>query len=178
MARQLSAKRYAQAIFDIAREKDELEQWLADLKQVAGLAADGRTVAWLESARTEADLKNQLLQARLGDISPLAMNLVNLLLSRGNLAAIVAIIGAYEVLLNRHRGLEIATVTSAVALDDTAEAAIRKQLGAITGKDIQIETKIDPAVLGGFIAKIGDRVIDGSAAHRLEALKFELGRRR
>ena len=178
MASQLSAKRYARAVFDIAREKNELERWLADLKQVAGLAADGRAVAWLESASVKTDLKNQFLQASLNDISPLAMNLVKLLIARGNLAAINAITGAYEALLNRHRGLEIATVTSATALDDATEAAIKQQLAAITGETIQIKTKVDPAVLGGFIAKIGDHVIDGSASHRLEALKLELGHRR
>lgn len=178
MASQVSAKRYAQAVFDIAREKDGLDRWLADLKQVAAFAADARTVAWMESAQTDSEQKDQFLAASLSDISPLAMNLVKMLLERDALAAAGAIADAYEALLNEHRGLAVATVTSAVSLDDKAAAAIKKQLGAITGKDIQIETKVDPAVRGGFIAKIGDRVIDGSAAHRLEALKITLGQRR
>jgi len=178
MAGQLSAKRHAQAVFEIALEKDELERWRADLKQIAALGDDKRAVAWLESAKVSADHKSRYLKEALGDVSPLARNLVELLLARRSLGAAGAIAAAYEERLREHRGITAATVTSAVKLDEATQRRLREELAAITGREIELETRIDPAVVGGFVAKVGDRLLDGSTRHRLEALRQDLAYRR
>jgi len=171
---QLSAKRYAQAVFEIALEKDELEPWQSALGKIAALAADERAAAWLESAKSSAEHKSRYLEDVLGGVPPLARNLVALLLSRRSLGAAAAIAAAYEARLREHRGVETATVTSALKLDEAAERRLREELTAITGREIELTTRVDPAVVGGFVAKVGDRLLDGSTRHRLEALRQEL----
>lgn len=177
MAGQLSAKRHAQAVFEIALEKDELERWQSDLEQIAALAGDERAVAWLESAKTSADHKSRYLEEVLGGISALARNLVELLLSRRSLNAAPAIAAAYEARLREHRGVETATVTSALKLDETAQNRLREELAAIVGREIELTTRVDPAVVGGFVALVGDRLLDGSTRHRLEAMRQEIKNR-
>ena len=82
MPRKFNARRYAQAVFEIALEKKELERWQSDLEKVVDAIGDETFLAVLESPKIKFEDKSRLM-ARLGDISPLALNLVMLLISRG-----------------------------------------------------------------------------------------------
>ena len=88
MARNIYAKRYAQAVFEIALERKELDSWQSDLGKIASLGEDATVVAFLESPQFRFDVKARLLSERLVDINPLALNLVYLLLTKGRLALI------------------------------------------------------------------------------------------
>ena len=81
---------------------------------------------------------------------------------------------AFRRLLNEHRGIAVAQVTTAVPIDERQKATIASRLGQRVGKTVTVETRVDPEILGGVIAQIGDNVIDGSVRGRLERLRRAL----
>ena len=171
MAGGFSAKRYAEAVFEIARERDELDKWQAELAGLVRLHEDAAVAAWLDNPGMGLAEKREVLEAALKDVSPLARNLVYLLIQRGRLGGLADIAAAYEARLNRHLGRLPALVTSAVPLDTETEARIKARLGAVTGQDVILRTEVDPALVGGFVARIGDKLLDGSTSSNLRALR-------
>ena len=175
MARTVYAKRYAQAVFQIALEKEELDKWQADLVKVAGLGGDVAFVAALENPKLRFDDKISLVSAQLGDVNELAKNLVYLLVARGRLSKIGEIADEYQRLLNSHRGIETAEVAATIAFDDEDKLRLEERLGNIVGKKIIVRSEVDSSLIGGIIARIGGKLLDGSTRSRLEILKRELG---
>jgi len=176
MARRVYAKRYSQAVFEIALERKELDRWQTDLRKIASLSEDATFVAFLESPRFHFDDKARLLSERLSDINPLALNLVYLLIARGRLSMVGDIADGYQRLLDGYRGIERAEITTAVPLDDEDKQRLEERLGAIVGKKAVLEPEVDSSVIGGIVARIGDKLLDGSTRSQLMALKKELQR--
>ena len=174
MARRIYAKRYSQAVFEIALETKELDRWQSDLEMIASLSEDATLIAWLESPKFHFDDKARLLREQLGDVSPLALNLIYLLITRGGLSMVSDIANEYQRLLDSHRGIEQAEVTTAVPLDDEDKLKLEEHLSAVVGKKVVLKLEVDPSVLGGIVAKIGDKLLDGSTRSKLVALKREL----
>ena len=174
MARRIYAKRYSQAVFEIALETKELDRWQSDLEMIASLSEDATLIAWLESPKFHFDDKARLLREQLGDVSPLALNLIYLLITRGGLSMVSDIANEYQRLLDSHRGIEQAEVTTAVPLDDEDKLRLEEHLSAVVGKKVVLKPEVDPSVLGGIVAKIGDKLLDGSTRSKLVALKREL----
>jgi F-type H+-transporting ATPase subunit delta len=177
VARRLYAKRYAQAAFNIALERKELDKWQSDLGKIAGLGEDDTVVAFLENPKFDFDTKAKLLSKQLVDINPLALNLVYLLLTRGRLSMVGEIADEYQRLLDSYRGIEPAEVITAVPLDEEDRLRLEERIGAIVGKKVVVKPEVDSGIIGGFIARIGGKVLDGSTRSKLEALKRELVRR-
>ncbi len=174
MARRVYARRYARAVFEIALEKKELDRWRADLKKVAALGEDAAFMTLIENPKVGFDKKEKLLAELLGDINPLARNLVYLLVSRGRLAMIGDIADEYHRLLDSYRGIEHAEVITAVPLDAREKKKLEEHLGRVVGKKIVLEASVDPGVVGGMIARVGGKLLDGSTHSQLLALKKEL----
>ena len=174
MARRFYARRYAQAVFNIAREKKELDKWQADLDKVAGLSDDATVMALLENPKVPFKAKAKLLSEHLGDINPLALNLVYLLVAKGRLAMMGDIADEYRILLDSHHGIERAEVTTAIALDDKDKAKLAEQLGAAVGKKVVVETKVDSGLIGGVVARVGGKLLDGSTLSKLTAMRKAL----
>jgi len=174
MARRGYAKRYSQAVFEIALERKELDRWLADLRKVASLGEDATLVAWFESPKFHFDVKAKLLSEQLSDINPLALNLACLLVARGRLSMAGDIADEYQRLLDSYRGIEQAEVTTAVPLDDEDKTRLAERLSAVIGKKVVLKPRVDSSLLGGIVARIGDKLLDGSTSSRLTALKREL----
>ena len=174
MARGVYAKRYAQAVLEIALERKELDRWQSDLGKIVSLTEDAALVAVLESPRFRFEEKARLLSERLGEINPLALNLAYLLVTRGRLGVIGDIADEYQRRLDSHRGIERAEVTTAVPLDDEDKLKLEKHLGGIVRKKVVLEPEVDSSVVGGFIARVGGKLLDGSTRSKLEALKREL----
>jgi F-type H+-transporting ATPase subunit delta len=174
MARKAYARRYAQAIFELALEKKELERWQSDLKEMAGAVGDATFLAALASPKIKIEDKNRLLTARLGGISPLALNLVRLLISKNAVTVLSDIASEYQRLLDAYRGIQTAEVTTAVPLDDSDKQKLTERLGALTGKQVVLKAVVDPGILGGIIARINGKLLDGSTRSKLAALRREL----
>ncbi len=174
MARRAYSRRYAQAVFEIALEAGELERWQSDLEKIVQVVSDVDFKAFLENPKIHLDEKEKLLSGQVKGVNPLALNLVLLLVNRSRLDIIGEIADEYQRLWNRHRGIELAEVTTAVPLDKEDEQKLARHLGRIVGKKVEIKADINPGVIGGFIARIGDRLLDGSTRSQLAALKKAL----
>jgi len=174
MARRVYAKRFAQAVFEIALERKELDRWQSDLKKVASLGEDATLISLLQDPRLHFDSKAELLSERLGDINPLALNLVYLLITRGKLNMVGDIADEYQRLLDGYRGIERAEVTTAIPLDDEDKQRLAEYLGAAVGKKVVLKPEVDARLIGGIVARIGDKLLDGSTRSKLAALREEL----
>ena len=178
MARKASARRYSQAIFQIALEKDELESWQSDLEKIATLGQDEEIINFLENPRFPFKDKVRLLAEQLGDINPMALNLVYLLVSKGGITLVGEIAEEYQQLLDSYHGIEKARVTTAIQLDDDEKTKLAERLGNIVGKKVVLESDVDSSVVGGIVARIEGKLFDGSTRGQLEALKREISRAR
>jgi F-type H+-transporting ATPase subunit delta len=174
MPRIASGKRYAQAAFELARERGELEDWQCSLKKLADMAKDEKLMALMENPKLPFAAKRGLLEQRLGEVNPLVLNLACLLVSRGILKNAENISQEYSKLLDTYQGVEHAEVTTAVPLSGEEREEFSRQLEEMIGRKVIVETQIDPSLLGGFRAKIGDTLIDGSVRNRLESLRKSL----
>ena len=174
MARRTSARRFAQAVFQIALEKEELDKWQTDLGTIDSLREDAAFMAVLENPKVPFDSKAKLLSERLGGIGPLALNLALLLVARGAIGIIGDIAAEYRRLVDAQRGIEPAEVITAVPLDEADKKKLAENLSAMVGKQVTLDTSVDPEILGGIIARMGGKLLDGSTRSRLAALKREL----
>lgn len=174
MAREVQAKRYAQAVFEIAQERKELDRWQSDLNKIVDLIQDETIYTFLASPRVHFDKKSRLIVEYLKDIHPLVLNLVHLLIARGNLEAICDIADMYQQLLDDYHGIEYAEVTTAVSLDNEEKQKLSQRLSELMGKKVTIKANVDATIVGGIVARIGDKLLDGSTRSKLIALKEEL----
>ena len=168
MARTVSARRYAQAVFRIAQENEQFDEWADDLNLLADVAANEDVTALLNSPQIPQARKIEIVDRLLGDsVGPLAKNLLGLLATRSVTTVVVSIRDEYETLLNSLRGIERAEVTTAIELDDEQKSTVTSILEGIVGKQIQVSTYVEPDIIGGLIARVNDQVIDGSIRARL-----------
>ncbi len=177
MAVKGNPRRYAQAVFEIALETRELDRWQSDLRKIAEAVSDSSFLAVLESQKIKIADKERFLKETLGGIGPLAMNLVMLLVSRSGIGMVPEVATEFKKRLDKYRGIETAQVTTAVPLDDKDKDKLKTQLGALTGVEIELKTEVDPAILGGIVARVGGKLLDGSTRSKLAALKKELAGR-
>ncbi len=170
-----SARRYAEAVFDIAVEQEALVQWSGDLQSIAAFASERDVARILGSVRVPREEKIRLLSTALErEISPAAMNLVRLLVMRDKITLAPEIQRIYQELADERAGIAHAVVTTAVALSDDEKRAVADRLSTITGKHVNVTPVVDEAILGGVVARIGDQLIDGSTRTKLVALKRSL----
>jgi F-type H+-transporting ATPase subunit delta len=171
MGKGVSAKRHAQAVFQIALEEKQLDRWLADLEKIAAVLGDADIAAVLSSPKVRMDKKRDVLNRGLKGMSPMAMNLALLLVEKNRLHLARSLAVEYRRLMNGYLGMELAEVTTAIPISAQEGESIGKGLAAISGKRVTVESSVDPAILGGFVAKLGDKLIDGSARTRLQELR-------
>ena len=174
MPRISSGKRYAQAAFELALERNELEGWQEGLKKISSLTTNEDLMAFLQSPRLPFDAKKELLRKQLGEIHPLVFNLILLLVKKGSLRLVGNILQEYLALLDAHRGVDRANVIAAVPFTDETRTSISERLGKMVGRKVVMDDTVDPSIIGGFIARVGDILIDGSIRQRLESLKKSL----
>lgn len=167
------AGRYATALFDLARESksiDMVEKSLTllaaaidesdDLKALIGNPLIGR-----ESAAKAMEAVATTLQ-----LDPTTTKFVGVLAQNGRLGQASNVIRAFRSLAAAHRGETTAEVTSAHPLTDPQIDALKAKLKARTGRDVAVETRVDPAILGGLTVKLGSQLIDSSLRTKLNTL--------
>ena len=177
MARGASARRYAQAVFAIALEQGETDRWLDDLALFADAMGNEDFANFLDAPQLALSQKTDLISETLGDsVSKLALNLISLLASRNSARLLPSVTESYQQMLDDHNGIERAEIVSAVALSDEQQQRIETMLSGIVGKEITATSRVEPQILGGFVARVGDKVIDGSTRTRLDELRRELVR--
>ncbi len=169
-----AAKRYAQAVFDLAKERGTLDAWQADLNGLAMLAGDRMAANYLANPSVPRERKFALVDKVLAGAQPEARNLARMLVERDRATDAPRIAELYGDLLRAERGVAIAEVTTAEPLSPGSEALVRDRLQKLVGKQIELRVAVDPSIIGGLVARVGDLVIDGSAIGQLRKLRARL----
>lgn len=171
------AERYASALFELSEEQGAVETVAADLDHFQRLLEASpdldrlcRNPIFTAEEQTAAVAA---VLARAG-IAGLAGNFLKLVASKRRLFAARGMIAAFRALVAQKKGIVSAEVTLAVAPSQTTRAAILEAVRAVIAKDVALSEKIDPAIIGGLVVKIGSRMIDASLKTKLNAIKLSM----
>jgi F-type H+-transporting ATPase subunit delta len=170
----LAAKRYAKAAFALALERNDAAAWRGALDQIGEFMGDTEVKNVLENTRVARASKQQLIEAALGNLPPLPLNLARLLVRKGRTALAPEIAAQFRVMLEEQQGVSRARAVTAVPLSDTERESLTQRLRQQTGHEITLETEVDPSLIGGVVVQIGDRLVDASTRARLKALRQSL----
>jgi F-type H+-transporting ATPase subunit delta len=171
------ARRYAQALFLAARKKDAVTQVGKDLADVLVIdtAQGGRIRHFLEAPMVPVEQKLSVLETGFrGHVHGLVVEFLKLLLTKKRLFHLRDIVQQFETLVEDHQGIVRARVTTAVPLADAEVAELVQTLEASLHKKVNAVTHVDPAILGGMVVKVGDRIADRSVARGLELMREQL----
>ena len=169
--------RYAVALFDLARDAQSLDTVAGSLAALkAALAESAEFKGLINSPVLSRDAIGKTIAAVASTmgIDPLTTKFLGVLAQNRRLSQLPAIIRAYETLLSNHKGEARAEVTSAHPLDADQVAALARNLRARVGRDVAVDAKVDPAILGGLVVKIGSQMIDSSIRTRLNTLAMAM----
>ncbi len=171
------ARPYARAAFELARSQDRFKPWSEMLAHMAAVARDPTLHALLDSPRLTADQAAELFISVCGKhIDKQGANLVRLLAQNRRLTALPEIATLFEQYRASAEGKIEVEVISAKELDPEHRDVIVRALRQRLGRDIDLSTRTDPALLGGAVIRAGDLVIDGSVRGRLNRLAVTLSR--
>ncbi len=169
------AKRYAKAIFSLGKEQDKVDTYAESLAAIAELYEN----AELEVADAltnplyplEARQKVMAKIAEAVDADTVLTSFLNLLIEKNRVDVLPEIAREVQVMLDREENISHGSVTSAIKLDKGLLEKIQATLEKITGNKVILETQVDPSIIGGIVAKVGDLVLDGSIKTQLNGLK-------
>jgi F-type H+-transporting ATPase subunit delta len=167
---------YAAALFEVARAEGQTADVEDELFRFARtLESNDQLRATLTDQRIPAEKRQAIVEDLLGNrASPVTTNLVAFVVGAGRGRDLPAIVDRLVAKAAQERQHEIAEVTSAIPLSDEQQRRLADALGNATRKKVEVRVTVDPEILGGIVARIGDTVIDGSVRHRLDLLKEKL----
>lgn len=169
------ARRYAEAIFQIARRQNTVDRTLDDVQGIAQLFGQRKLSYLLREPKIPTQRKEKVLRDALTPhVLLTSLNLALLIVQRALVEVMPNIATELERLVLDYRNQAVAEVTTAAEMDKTEGAQIQRVLEHRTGKQIIMHTRIDPEILGGVVARVGDQVIDGSIRNRLHVLQQQL----
>ncbi len=174
----LVGRRYALALYEIAKAQNTVADFAKDCKFIADtLNSSKELLRAVQSPVINQEKKQALLKAIFsGRVGKALEDALMLLVQKGRAAFIPSVMKEFQALLNEASGVLVAQVESAIELSEAERQAIAQKLEALSGKKVQLESKVNPSLIGGFTARVGDTVIDGSVKHQLERLREHLRR--
>jgi F-type H+-transporting ATPase subunit delta len=168
------AGRYATALFELAQDQNAVDAVKADLDRFDALLGESTDLVRLVRSpvfTAEAQLKAlDAVLARAG-IGGLAAQFLRVVAANRRLFAVGEMIAGYRALVARAKGEVTAEATFAEPPGDAHLAAVKDALKAVTGKDVQVAVRVDPAIIGGLVVKLGSRMVDSSLRTRLNAIR-------
>jgi F-type H+-transporting ATPase subunit delta len=179
MTSRAAATRYARALFDVAlKEGADVQQIGRDLSGFAGLLTEHESLGRIFSnPAVPTPRKRAIVEeliARAGALHATLRKLLLMLADRDRLVLLPQLAAAYRTRLLDHAQVVRAEVTTAVALPEDRVAALKAGLARATGRDVQIENRVDPGIIGGVVTRIGSTVYDGSLTRQLQKMKESL----
>ena len=171
--------RYAQALFDLANEQKQVAAVEADLKSLKTAIAESKDLRILLGSPTfgaEDKAKGLAGIAAKGKFNATTRKFLGLLAQNGRAGALPDVIAAFAKLAADARGAVSAEVVTAMPLSAAQAKGVAAALRQALGKDPEISTRVDPAILGGIKVKVGSRLFDASLKSKLDSLKFALKR--
>jgi F-type H+-transporting ATPase subunit delta len=169
------ARRYAAAIFDIGMKQHTLDRTLEDVQEIAKLFSIRKLAYLLREPNIPAERKEAALRQGLAaKVLPTSLNLALLVVQRELVDLMPNIARELNQLVLDYKNEAKAEVTTATQLDESTQSRVQQALERMTGKKIMLATRIQPNILGGVVARVGDQVIDGSVERRLKLLQQQL----
>jgi F-type H+-transporting ATPase subunit delta len=171
--------RYAESLFDLAKEENKVTQYLDDIKLVGEvLGSDPQIVQFFNHVLIENEKKIQLLdQSFKGNVDQYVLNFLKLLVQSRRIRYIDDIIKSYINLSNQYLGIEEGTIYTPYKLTDQQIQDIEKAISQKENKKVTLKVSIDPSLLGGIKVQIANRIYDGTIKNKVEMLKKELLRK-
>jgi F-type H+-transporting ATPase subunit delta len=169
--------RYATALFELARDEKSIDAIKADLDRFDGMLGDSADLKRLvRSPVFSADTQSKALAAVLdkAGISGIAANFLRVLTANRRLFVVSEVIRAFRALVAKFKGEATADVIVAETLSDKNLDALRTALKTVTGKDVALNVKIDPSIIGGLVVKLGSRMVDSSLRTKLNSIKHAM----
>ena len=171
------AQVYARSLFQVAREQEKLDVVREELGQVSEtLETDHDMRLFFFSPYFSTGEKREGLRQTIVGADPVTMNLLDLLVENHRLPLVPRIRREYERMWRDANDLLPVTVTSAVELDDAVVARIGEEIGRQTGRKVELTRTVDPSIVGGFIVRVGNSILDSSIKNRLENLRKQIVR--
>ena len=171
------AGRYASALFELAKDEGRLVEVEKDVVAFQGLVEASEDLhRLLRSPVISAEDQARAIAAlaQKAELGPLTTNFLNVVARNRRLFTLTDTLKAFRGILARHRGEVSADVASAVPLSEIQLNQLKDTLRVEVGKDVQINTRVDPGLLGGLVVKIGSRMIDSSLRTKLDSLKTRM----
>ena len=171
------AQVYSRSLFEVAKEHDKLDLIKEQLGQFADALEQNRELAiFFFSPYFSTEEKKRGLERALVEADPTLVNFLELLIEKHRMPVIFRIRRQFDALYDReHKQLPV-EVTSAVDLDANVVQALEQRIREQTGQNVQLESNVDPDILGGIVLRVGNSILDASIRHRLEQLRREVAR--
>ena len=174
MAGTRAAIRYAKAVLSLAQEQKLEDTINSDMKLIASTIADSKELKLtLQNPVVRSSVKKSIVLEVFKNLNPLSAKLVDTLIENKRISSIGDVATQYNELYDQLKETQVATVTTAVGLSDDLRTKVLAKLKELTGKEVEINSVIDPSILGGFILRIGDIQYNASVANKLNTLKRE-----
>ena len=170
-----AARRYAEAAFQLATRDDALDAYAEGLALAERQLADERVVAVLRNPARPLRQRLDLVERLLGKQVPeQVLKLVGLLVERGRIDRLPAVVGEYRRMLNQQRGVVEALATTARPLTGDETSALQRKVAKMTGRTVDLRVEVDESLIGGLTVRVGDTLYDASVRGRLERLRERL----
>ena len=169
--------RYATALFELARDEKSIDAVKADLDKFDAMLSESADLKRLvRSPVFAADTQLRALSAVLdkAGITGVAANFLKVLTNNRRLFAVTDVIRAFGALVARFKGEASAEVTVAEPLSDKNLDALKAALKQVSGKDVTLNVKVDPSIIGGLVVKLGSRMVDSSLRTKLNSIKHAM----
>jgi F-type H+-transporting ATPase subunit delta len=168
------ARRYAKALFAVGKETSNYEAYNEALQGVSRLyVTNPEVVDALTNPLYPLDVREKVMVGLVNSIGvdKIMGNFLNLLVQKKRAEILRDIADEFQILVDNEKNISHGNVISAVALSNKLQASIQATLEKLTGKKVELSTSVDPSLIGGIIAKVGDLVLDGSIRKQLAGLK-------
>ena len=169
-----AARRYASAVFELAQQDGQIDEWGRRLTKIRELFADPEVAAVLTNPTIPTEKREALVATAPHLIDQEATNLARLLVESGRVAQAAAIEAEFVRMADEAAGRVRATVTTAIELESVDRDRIARELSRRLEKEVRLSVAVDPRIIGGLKLQYGDRVIDASVAARLQQLRRRL----
>ncbi|MFN2465006.1 MAG: F0F1 ATP synthase subunit delta [Candidatus Dormibacteria bacterium] len=170
-----SARRYAQAAFEVAREKHDVKGWVTDLGTLDDILTDANVALALENPRLDTGKRVGLALSLVpSDFKQERANFLKLLVVGNRTRLIGEIKAEFQRLVDEAEGRVELEVTAALALSTAEQGNITRELSDKVGREVKVNVTVDPSIIGGLIIRRGDHVVDGSVRRRLAEMREEL----
>lgn len=174
MKQTILARRYAKALFAVGKDEGKLEEYNETLQGVAGLyRSHPEVVDALTNPLYPLDVRQKVMAGMVQsmDVEKIMGNFLNLLVEKKRAVILPEVAEEFQAMVDNEKNVSHGTVVSAIELSEELQDKVRAALEKLTGKKVKLTTSVDPSIIGGIIAKVGDLELDGSIRTQLAGLK-------